>query len=184
MYFAPVEPGMDATVSYMRKLTRDVAPGQKWHYSTGETNLTGVLVERATKRDLAIYASEKIWAPYGMEQNASWMLDRTGHEQGGCCIQASTRDYARFGQFIRWRTYRWSIDRRRRQPGPRPQAGRHRPAGRLWIPVVDAGQWHVQCMASMVNRFTSIRRAAGGRDQRCVDWWNSPENRSRHAPHS
>jgi CubicO group peptidase (beta-lactamase class C family) len=99
-YSAPVEPGMDATVSYMRKLTRDTAPGQKWHYSTGETNLIGVLVERATKKDLAAYASEKIWAPYGMEQDASWMLDRTGHEQGGCCIQATTRDYARFGQFI------------------------------------------------------------------------------------
>ena len=99
-YSAPVEPGMDATVSYMRKLTRDTAPGRKWHYSTGETNLIGVLVERATKKDLATYASEKIWAPYGMEQDASWMLDRTGHEQGGCCIQATTRDYARFGQFI------------------------------------------------------------------------------------
>ena len=99
-YSAPVEPGMDATVSYMRKLTRDAAPGQKWHYSTGETNLIGVLVERATKKDLATYASEKIWAGYGMEQDASWMLDRTGHEQGGCCIQATTRDYARFGQFI------------------------------------------------------------------------------------
>ena len=100
LYFAPVDPGMDATVSYMRKLARDAAPGQKWHYSTGETNLIGVLVARATKKDLAAYASEKIWARYGMERDASWMLDRTDREQGGCCIQASTRDYARFGQFI------------------------------------------------------------------------------------
>jgi CubicO group peptidase (beta-lactamase class C family) len=99
-YTAPVEPGLDATVSYMRKLTRDAAPGQRWHYNTGETNLIGVLVARATKKDLATYASEKIWARYGMEQDASWMLDRTGHEHGGCCIQASTRDYARLGQFI------------------------------------------------------------------------------------
>ena len=51
-------------------------------------------------RDLATYASEKIWAPYGMEQDASWMLDRTGHEHGGCCIQAATRDFARLGQFV------------------------------------------------------------------------------------
>lgn len=99
-YSAPVDPGMDATVSYMRTLTREVPPGQKWHYNTGETNLIGVLVARATKKDLATYASEKIWAPYGMEQDASWMIDRSNHEHGGCCIQASTRDYARFGQFI------------------------------------------------------------------------------------
>ena len=99
-YTAPVETGMDATVSYMRKLRREAPPGQRWHYNTGETNLLGVAVARATGRDLATYASEKIWAPYGMEQDASWMLDRTGHEHGGCCIQAATRDFARLGQFV------------------------------------------------------------------------------------
>ena len=91
---------MDATVSYMKKLTREAPPGQRWHYSTGETNLIGVLVAQATKKNLASYASEKIWARYGMESDASWMLDRTGHEHGGCCIQATTRDFARLGQFI------------------------------------------------------------------------------------
>jgi CubicO group peptidase (beta-lactamase class C family) len=99
-YSMPVDPGMDATVSYMRKLPRDVPPGRRWLYSTGETNLIGVLVARATKKDLATYASEKIWARYGMESDASWMVDRTGHEHGGCCIQATTRDFARLGQFI------------------------------------------------------------------------------------
>jgi CubicO group peptidase (beta-lactamase class C family) len=99
-YSAPIDAGMDATVSYMRKLPRDTPPGQKWVYKTGETNLIGVLVQQATKKDLASYASEKIWAPYGMEQDALWALDRTDHEQGGCCIQAATRDYERMGQFI------------------------------------------------------------------------------------
>lgn len=99
-YSMPVDPGMDATVSYMRKLRRDAPPGQRWHYNTGDTNLIGVLVARATRKDLATYASEKIWSRYGMEQDASWMLDRSGHEHGGCCIQATTRDYARLGQFI------------------------------------------------------------------------------------
>ena len=28
------------------------------------------------------------------------MLSRTGHEISGCCIQAATRDFARFGLFI------------------------------------------------------------------------------------
>jgi len=99
-YSMPVEPGMDATVSYMKKLARATPPGERWHYNTGETNLIGVLVARATKKDLATYASEKIWAPYGMEQDATWMVDRTGNVHGGCCIAATTRDYARFGQFI------------------------------------------------------------------------------------
>lgn len=95
-----VAPGMDATVSYMKTLRREAAPGTRWRYNTGESNLLGVVVSRATRRSLSSYASEKIWAAYGMEGDASWMLDRSGHEHGGCCIQASTRDYARFGQFM------------------------------------------------------------------------------------
>jgi CubicO group peptidase (beta-lactamase class C family) len=94
------EPGIDATVSYLRKLPRDVPAGSKWVYNTGETNLIGVLVSSATNKTLAAYLSETIWQPFGMEQDASWILGDSGHEIGGCCIQASTRDFARFGLFI------------------------------------------------------------------------------------
>lgn len=94
------EQGVDVTVSYMRKLGREAPPGTKWSYKTGETNLIGVLVSSATKKNLSEYLSEKIWQPFGMELDASWMLGPTGHEISGCCIQASTRDYARFGLFI------------------------------------------------------------------------------------
>jgi CubicO group peptidase (beta-lactamase class C family) len=94
------EPGVDVTVSYLRKLTREAPAGKKWVYKTGETNLIGVLVSSATNKKLSDYLSEKIWAPFGMEQDASWLLGGTGHEIGGCCIQASTRDFARFGLFM------------------------------------------------------------------------------------
>lgn len=94
------EPGIDVTVSYMRTLPREAPAGTKWVYKTGETNLIGVLVSKATKKSLSAYLSEKIWAPYGMEQDASWILGSTGHEISGCCVQASTRDFARFGQFV------------------------------------------------------------------------------------
>jgi CubicO group peptidase (beta-lactamase class C family) len=94
------EPGVDVTVSYMRKLPREAPAGSKWVYKTGETNLIGVLVSSATKMTLSAYLSEKVWKPFGMEQNAVWMLGSTGHEISGCCLSASLRDYARFGQFI------------------------------------------------------------------------------------
>lgn len=94
------EPGIDVTVSYMRKLPREAPAGTKWVYKTGETNLIGVLVSKATGKKLSDYLSEKVWTPFGMEQDASWLLGSTGHEISGCCIQASTRDYARFGMFI------------------------------------------------------------------------------------
>jgi CubicO group peptidase (beta-lactamase class C family) len=94
------EEGVDALVSYMRKLPREVPAGTRWHYSTGETNLVGILLNQATKKPLAAYLSEKIWMPAGMEQQATWILSKTGQEISGCCIQAASRDYLRFGQFI------------------------------------------------------------------------------------
>jgi CubicO group peptidase (beta-lactamase class C family) len=97
---AEPEDGLDATVSYMRHLPRAHPPGQVWHYNTGETNLIGVLVSSATKKPLAQYLQEKIWQPAGMESKATWLLSMTGHEIAGCCLQASTRDYARMGLFV------------------------------------------------------------------------------------
>jgi CubicO group peptidase (beta-lactamase class C family) len=35
-----------------------------------------------------------------MEQPATWLLNRTGKEISGCCIQAAARDFARFGLFV------------------------------------------------------------------------------------
>ena len=94
------EDGVDSLVSYMRRLPREVPAGTRWHYSTGETNLVGVLLARAVQKPLATYLSEKIWVPAGMEQQATWILNRSGQEISGCCIQASPRDYARLGLFI------------------------------------------------------------------------------------
>lgn len=95
----PVD-GEDVTVSYMKTLKREAAPGEKWVYKTGETNLIGVLVSSATGKSPSEYLSEKIWKPFGMEQDAIWMLGATDHEISGCCISANLRDYARFGLFI------------------------------------------------------------------------------------
>ena len=94
------DPGVDATVSYLRKLPRAHSPGEVWHYNTGETNLIGVLVSSAVGKPLSEYMEEKIWKPAGMEQQGTWLLGATGHEISGCCIQAATRDYARFGLYV------------------------------------------------------------------------------------
>ena len=97
---AKPDPGVDATVSYMRKLPRAHPPGEVWHYNTGETNLIGVLVSTATGKPLSQYLQEKIWQPGGMESKATWLKGQTGHEIAGCCLQAATRDFARYGLFV------------------------------------------------------------------------------------
>ena len=101
--FAQGKPGPDGEnpiVDYMKKLPREAPPGTKWVYKTGESDLMGVLLSRATHKHPADYLSEKIWAPYGMERDAVWMLDAAGEELGGCCLSMTLRDYGRFGLFF------------------------------------------------------------------------------------
>jgi CubicO group peptidase (beta-lactamase class C family) len=95
-----LEPGINPVVSYMRRLPREAPPGTKFVYKTGETDLAGVLLSNAVGEPMAQYLSEKIWKPYGMEQDGVWVEDIAGHERGGCCISMTLRDYGRFGQFV------------------------------------------------------------------------------------
>lgn len=100
MYSTPADPGLDPIVSYMRKLPREAPAGTKWVYKTGETDLAGVLLVRATGKPLADYASEKLWKPIGMAHDAVWMVNEAGVSPGGCCLSATLEDWGRFGQFI------------------------------------------------------------------------------------
>jgi len=92
--------GSDPVVTYRARLPREAAPGGKWVYKTGETNLVGSLVRAATGKPLSDYLSEKIWQPLGMEGDAYWMLDSSGGEIAGCCLSAPLRDYGRFALFF------------------------------------------------------------------------------------
>lgn len=100
MLSTPAPPGQNPTVAYMRRLPREAPPGTKWVYKTGETMLVGVLVEKATGKTLAQYLSQKIWRPYGMQEDAYWEVDAGGGNIGGCCVSAALRDYGRVGQFL------------------------------------------------------------------------------------
>ncbi len=85
---------------YMRGLPADAAPDEKFNYNTGETNIAGALLRAAIGNNLATYLTSKIWQPFGMESDASWMIEAPGGvEFGGCCINATLRDYARIGIF-------------------------------------------------------------------------------------
>lgn len=80
---------------------RIAEPGTVWNYSTGETHVVGALVHAAVGRWCADYLSEKIWQPLGMELDATWWLESPhGLEVAGSGVNASLRDYARFGQFM------------------------------------------------------------------------------------
>jgi CubicO group peptidase (beta-lactamase class C family) len=89
-----------ALIEFMSGHTREVAPGETFNYNTGETHLAGALLRAAIGNNLATYLSHEIWRPFGMEAEATWMLHEPGGgETGGCCINATLRDYARIGIF-------------------------------------------------------------------------------------
>ncbi|MEM1143750.1 MAG: serine hydrolase [Pseudomonadota bacterium] len=85
---------------YLRNLPREAAPGDRFNYNTAETNLAGTLLRSAIGNNLSTYLEEKIWRPFGMESDASWNLTEPGGgEFGGCCLNATLRDYGRIGLF-------------------------------------------------------------------------------------
>lgn len=86
-------------VKMMDGRARAAEPGSRFLYSTGESNMVGLIVSRAVGEPLADYLSRKLWAPYGFESDASWLTDG-GVEVGGCCINMTLRDYGRLGQFM------------------------------------------------------------------------------------
>ena len=66
-----------------------------------ETTGLGVLAAvlgRATGQPVASHPEVGLWQPAGMEDDASWSLDRTDPEIGFRCMNAPLRDSARFGQ--------------------------------------------------------------------------------------
>jgi CubicO group peptidase (beta-lactamase class C family) len=93
--------GVPPLVAYAARLDREATPGTRRKYQTIDADMLGVVLSRALKgRTLADYISEKIWQPFGMEADASWIVDKAGIERGGCCLSITLRDYARLGMFV------------------------------------------------------------------------------------
>jgi CubicO group peptidase (beta-lactamase class C family) len=101
MYLGACVDGQAHVLSYLRKQPRQWPAGTHWNYNTAETDLLGILVQRATHRSLAAYLSQTIWKPYGMASDATWIKDECdGSDTGGSGLSATLGDYARLGQFM------------------------------------------------------------------------------------
>ncbi len=76
-------------------------PGTRFNYNTGETNLAGAILRAAIGNNLSTYLTHKIWQPWGMADTAYWITHGPGGgELGGCCINATLRDWGRLALFI------------------------------------------------------------------------------------
>ncbi len=76
-------------------------PGTLHSYKSGDTQLLGLLLEKATGKSLSDYAAEKLWQPLGAEHPALWSTDHEkGNEKAYCCFNSNTRDFARIGKLM------------------------------------------------------------------------------------
>jgi len=100
--------GEAASFYYGRNLKREISklklkgtPGEKTEYVSGNTQLLGLVLERALKgKTITEYFQEKLWTPLEMEYDGSWSIDKkkNGTEKTFCCINARARDFAKIGR--------------------------------------------------------------------------------------
>ena len=78
-------------------------PGQKFRYSSGDTQLLGMVIEKATNTNLSDYLKNNFTIPMGFENEALWQLDseESGIEKAYCCFASNAKDFARFGKLYK-----------------------------------------------------------------------------------
>jgi CubicO group peptidase (beta-lactamase class C family) len=103
----PAPPGIDPSTLpqsmyelIMSLKTLEVPHGQRFSYRSIETDVLALVLERATGKRLPQLLSEEIWQPAGMEDSGCMPVDSTGFVLADGGLNASLRDYARFGQMI------------------------------------------------------------------------------------
>ena len=111
----------------------DAAPGTKWGYNSGGSQLLSGIIRTATGRFIDDYATEMLFRPLGI-RDFHWKKTPTGHPDTEGGLYLSAEDLAKIG-LLYLRDGMW--DGKRILPrgmGPRgDNAPRDRPAGRMGL---------------------------------------------------
>jgi CubicO group peptidase (beta-lactamase class C family) len=78
-------------------------PGKSFNYKSGTTHLLGMVIAKATGKNLTEYLYETLWNPMGAEQESLWQVDsvENGSEKAYCCIASNARDFARIAKLYK-----------------------------------------------------------------------------------
>ncbi len=82
---------------FAKKLENGKEPGTFNHYVSIDTQMLAMLLEEVTGKTVSQNLEEKIWTKIGMENDAYYMVDDTGMEWALGGLNATLRDYAKFG---------------------------------------------------------------------------------------
>ncbi|WOD45219.1 serine hydrolase domain-containing protein [Hwangdonia lutea] len=78
-------------------------PGKAFKYSSGDTQMLAMVIEKATGKKLYDYLTESFWKPLGSENPTLWQVDSEAHDlvKAYCCIASNAKDFARFGKLYK-----------------------------------------------------------------------------------
>jgi len=83
---------------FAKSLERGKEPGTYHHYVSIDTQVLGFLLAEVTGMPLKEYLYKKIWNKIGMEDDAFFIVDNNGVEMALGGLNATLRDYAKFGE--------------------------------------------------------------------------------------
>ena len=66
-----------------------------WNYQNADSQLLGEIIERATNTSIYDFAQDVLFNKIGI--NAGWWTDEFGNYMSYCCLDMTTRNFARFG---------------------------------------------------------------------------------------
>lgn len=79
-------------------LAPDYTPGSKYQYASITSQAIQLALEKAVGMPYQTYLSKKLWQPMGVPDEAKILVDRNNKAFTFCCLYATTRSYAMFGQ--------------------------------------------------------------------------------------
>ncbi|WP_398475291.1 serine hydrolase domain-containing protein [Tardiphaga sp.] len=100
----PAVPGdtPDSLIPFLASLQKGPGDhGGPFHYCSPNSDVLGLVIERATGQRFNDFVSERLWQPIGARQDAYITVDATGLARtgGGFCM--APRDFARIGELMR-----------------------------------------------------------------------------------
>ena len=112
LYAETPNPRMDNTETYYNPNLRKLAltntlvkeePGEHFLYNNYNPLLLGLIIERATKKNVCDYLSQAVWSKIGCERDATWSLDsdEDAFEKMESGINTIAMDFVRFACMYR-----------------------------------------------------------------------------------
>lgn len=92
--------GGDTTTPLLNTPIAEWEQGTRYEYNNLNSELLGLVIERASGKRYADYLEEKLWRPMGGDRAQVWLDSEGGSAHTSCCLATPAMDWARFGMML------------------------------------------------------------------------------------